>query len=112
MNVVSCETVGVGCVKYLIIMELEKPYEENMKKAFEVEKKRREKGINMNDYTIFPEHAFLSEWKWFMIVDVDPLFIAQWEVDYMTLMKYQVIPIIESSKWYEFMGERWSHIMN
>ena len=99
-------------MKYLIVMELEKPYEENMRKAFEVEKERRRKGISLDDAIVFPEHAFLSEWKWFMIVETDdPMRIAKWEADNMTLIKYEVIPIIESGKWYEAMKDRWGHLV-
>lgn len=99
-------------MRYLIIYELEKPYEENMKKAFEIEKERRKKGISLEDIMIFPMHGFLSEWKAFMIVETDDeTRIAKWEADHMTVVKYEVIPIIESSKWYELMKDRWSHVM-
>jgi hypothetical protein len=99
-------------LKYLIIQELEKPYEENMKKVFEIEKERKRKGISLEDAIIFPNHAFLTEWKWFMIVETDdPMRIAKWEVDHMTVKKFNVIPIIESSNIYELMKDRWSHVM-
>ena len=99
-------------MKYLIIQELEKPYEENMRKAFEIEKDRRQKGISLEDAIIFPNHQFLTEWKWFMIVETDdPMRIAKWEADHMGVKKYKVIPIIEDKKWYELMKDRWSHVM-
>jgi hypothetical protein len=80
-----------------------------MRKAFEIEKERRKKGISLDDAIIFPEHAFLSQWKWFMIVETDdPTRIA----NNLTLIKYEVIPIIESTRWFEFMKDRWSHLMN
>lgn len=94
-------------MKYLIIQELEKPYEENAKKAFEIEKERKRKGISLEDITIFPAHAFLTEWKWFMIVETDdPMRIAKWEVDHQGVKKYQVIPIIESSRMMELWKDK------
>ena len=99
-------------MKYLIIQEMEKPYEENMKKAFEVEKERKQKGISLEDIMIFPHHAFLTEWKWFCIVETDdPLRIAKWEVDHMGVKKYQVIPIIESNTINELGKDKCSKLM-
>ncbi|UCE35918.1 MAG: hypothetical protein JSW00_10150, partial [Thermoplasmata archaeon] len=97
---VESDLEGVKCLKYLIMMELEKPYEENMRKVFEIEKERRSKGISLGDVTVFPEHQFLSEEnKRFMIVETDDLErIVKWEVDYLTVLKFKVIPIIESKK--------------
>jgi hypothetical protein len=81
---------------------MEQPYEENMKKAFEIEKERKRKGISLEDIIIFPHHMFLTEWKWFTIVETDdPMRIAKWEVDHIGVKKWEVIPIIESSKMFE-----------
>jgi len=95
------------------MMELEKPYEENMRKVFEIENERRSKGISLGDVTVFPEHQFLSEEnKRFMIVETDDLErIVKWEVDYLTVLKFKVIPIIESKKINELIKDRWSHVM-
>ena len=99
-------------MRYLISWELEKPYEENMKKLSEVESERKKKGISLDDILIFPIHFFLSEFKAFMIVETDDeTRIAKWEADHMTLAKYKVIPIYESSKMYEAMKDRWSRVM-
>ena len=99
-------------MKYLIIQETEQPYEENMKKALEIEKERRQKGTSLSDAIIFPTHAFLSEWKWFFIVETDdPMRIAQWEIDHLTVKKYKVIPIIDSSEWFELWKDRWGHLL-
>ena len=99
-------------MKYLIMMELREPIEENMRKVFEIENERNSKGIDLSDVTIFPEHQFLSENKRFMIVETDdPTRIAKWEVDYLTVLKYKVIPIIESKKINELARNRWSHIL-
>jgi hypothetical protein len=91
------------------MMELEKPYEENIRKAFEIENERRTKGIAfVGDATVFPEHQFLSEGtKRFMIVETDdPMRIVKWEVDYLTVLKTKVIPIIESKKINELVKDR------
>ena len=99
-------------LKYLIMMELREPIEENMRKVFEIDNERRSKGIAFGDETVFPEHQFLSENKRFMIVETDdPTRIAKWEVDYVTVLKYKVIPIIESKKINELAKDRWSHIL-
>ena len=99
-------------MKYLIIQEMEQPYEENMRRAFEIEAERREKGISLEDAFIFPEHAFLSEWKWFVIVETDdPLRITKWYVDYAGVKKFKIIPIIESSKIDELGKDRWKKLM-
>jgi hypothetical protein len=104
--------VEVLSLKYLIIQEMEQPYEENMRRAFEIEAERREKGISIDDIIIFPHHAFLTEWKWFTIVETDdPLRIAKWEVDHAEVKKYKVIPIIESIKMYELGKDRWKKLM-
>jgi len=95
-----------------MMYELEKPYEENMKKVFEIEKERKQKGKSLDDVTIFPEHVFLSESKLFMIVETDdPMRIAQWEADYLTVIKYKVIPIIKRSEMFKLMKDRWSHVI-
>ena len=99
-------------MRYLLIHELEKNCEENMKKLYEIENERKKKGTSLDDIIIFPIHFFLSEFKAFFIVETDDeTKIAKWEADYMTKAKYECIPIIESSKMYEAMKERWSHIM-
>ena len=42
-----------------------------------------------------------------MIVETDdPMRIAKWELDYMTVLKYKVIPIIESRKINELYIDR------
>jgi hypothetical protein len=94
-------------------MELEKPYEENMRKVFEIDKERRTKGIDLGDMNVFPEHQFLSEEnKRFMIVETDDFErIVKWEVDYLTVLRFKVIPIIESKKINELIKDRWSHVM-
>jgi len=94
-------------LKYLIIFEPREPIEDNVRKSFEIEKKRTSKGIVFGDEQVFPEHQFLSENKRFMIVETDdPMRIAKWEVDYMTVLKYKVIPIIESRKVNELFRDR------
>ena len=94
-------------MKYLIMFEPREPIDENVRKAFEIGNERASKGITFGDEQIFPEHQFLSENKRFMIVETDdPMRIAKWEVDYMTVLKYKVIPIIESRKINELFRER------
>ena len=95
-------------MKYLMMYELEKPYEENMRKVFEIENERNSKGIGLSDVNIFPEHVFLSEEnKWFMIVETDDLErIVKWEVDYLGVLKFKVIPIIKSKKIKELIKDR------
>jgi hypothetical protein len=107
-NLVESDLEEVKYLKYLIMFELREPIEENVRKVFEIEKERRSKGITfLDDATVFPEHQFLSEEKRFMIVETDdPMRIAKWEVDYMTVLKYKVIPIIESTKINELWKDR------
>jgi hypothetical protein len=94
-------------LKYLIMFEPREPIEENVRKAFEIDNERTSKGIDLVDVSIFPEHQFLSENMRFMIVETDdPMRIAKWEVDYMTVLKYKVIPIIESRKINELYIDR------
>ena len=112
IKVLLCLLVGsdleeVKCLKYLIMFEPREPIEENVRKGFEIENERRSKGITFGDETVFPEHQFLSENKRFMIVETDdPMRIAKWEVDYMGVLKYKVIPIIESRKMNELYIDR------
>jgi hypothetical protein len=88
------------------MFEPREPIEENIRKAFEIDNERRSKGIAFDEY-VFPEHQFLSENMRFMIVETDdPMRIAKWEVDYMTVLKYKVIPIIESWKINELFRDR------
>lgn len=91
-------------MKYLIVYEFKEPVVENLKKGFEIERKRTEKGETLSDIMIFPIHGFLSEFKAMMIVETDdPLRIAKWEIDYMPVYKYKVIPILERSDWQDLM---------
>jgi hypothetical protein len=97
-------------LKYLIMMELREPFEENVRKVFEIDNERTSKGIAFGDAMVFPEHSFLSEENMrFMIVETDDLEkIVKWEVDYLPVLKFKVIPIIESKKMNELIKDRWS----
>jgi hypothetical protein len=92
-------------VKYLLIGELRKPYEENRKKMFEIEKKRAEKGELLGDAMIFPEHVLLSKANSiFMVLDCAEAILAKWIVAYQDITEFKVYPIMARSEIEKYMS--------
>ena len=83
-------------MKYVIFMEPKEPYEENMKKWLEIEKKRQEKGETWSaQKESLAQYYLLSEQKGFMIVDTDDVSkVWKWAAAYGPVMKYKISPIV------------------
>lgn len=87
-------------MKYLFIYSAREPVAENTQRAYDVEKKRIEKGENWGDDTIFPIHHFLTEYKAFFVVDTeDDVKVAKWVEDYSPHLDVKVVPIIERARY-------------
>lgn len=92
-------------MKYLLIGELRKPYEENRKKVNEIEKKRTEKG-EVLDAIIFPIHALLSKANtYFMVVDCEEEKLAKWIAAYQDVTDFKIHPIMARSEFEKFMSQ-------
>ena len=85
-------------MKYMVFGEYKEPIEDNMKKMYEVEKRRIEKGTAFSDY-VFPMHTCVTQLKSFFVVDVDESEIMRWVSDYGPLVNAEIYPIVERSTW-------------
>ena len=86
-------------MKYLMLGELRKPYEENRKKMYEIEKKRTEKGEVLGDAIIFPQHVLLSKTNAsFMVVDCTEEKLAKWIAAYQDVADFKIHPIMARSE--------------
>lgn len=83
-------------MKYVIFMEPKEPYEENMKKVLEIEKKRQEKGETWSQQKeSLVEYRLLSEPKGFTIVDTNDVSkVWKWAAAYAPFIKYKISPIV------------------
>ena len=90
-------------MKYLMIGELRKPYEENRKKMYEIEEKRTEKGEVLGDAIIFPQHLLLSkENASFRGVDCEEEKLAKWIAAYQDVADFKIHPIMARSEFEKF----------
>ena len=82
-------------MKYLMTFSVKEPSEKNLKKAMEIQSKRREKGEAFGDDIIFPIHQYITKSKSFMVIETDaPLKLSKWVADYISVFDYEIIPII------------------
>ena len=88
-------------MKYVIFMEPKEPYEENMKKWIEIEKKRQEKGETFSQQEeSLAQYRLLSEPKGFMIVDTDDVSkVWKWAAAYGPVVKYKISPIVTRAEY-------------
>jgi len=82
-------------------MEPKEPYEENMKKWIEIEKKRQEKGETFSQQEeSLVQYRLLSEPKGFMIVDTDDVSkVWKWAAAYGPVVKYKISPIVTRAEY-------------
>jgi hypothetical protein len=75
------------------------PLEENMKKMFEIEDKRIEKGENWGDEQVTTIYNIVTTGKSFMIVETDdPIKLAKYRSDYSGVLEIEIHMIQEFSK--------------
>ena len=99
------ERRGSEEMKHLLMGELRKPYEENRKKMYEIEKKRTEKGEAFGDAIIFPQHALLSKaYSSFMVVDCSEETLAKWIAAYQGVADFKIHPIMARSEFEKYMS--------
>ena len=93
-------------MKYVLYSELKEPYEENMKKMYEIEKGRQAKGetFSQGDEYI-DQYMFLEGNKGFLMVDTDDVSkIIKWTQAYSLVAKnIKIIPVLNRKEWEETM---------
>lgn len=90
-------------MKYLMVMKIKDPYEENFEKANAIENERRIKGeaFDPSEKLVFPTHFFVTKPGMFCVVDADDSDISKWVAAYAPVAKFEITPLIERSKWEE-----------
>ena len=90
-------------MKYVIFMEIKEPVEENLKRMFEIEGEREKKGETFGaQKELIANYYLLSEYKAFMIVDVEDVSrIAKWVAAYSPVMQYKISPIMTREEYEE-----------
>ena len=72
-------------------MSLLEPYDENVKKMFQIEKKRVEKGENWGKDTLFPIHNIITNGTSFMVVEAnDTMKLAKYRQDYNGVLEIEI----------------------
>lgn len=90
---------GVTKMKYLVYMSLMEPYDVNMRKMFQIEKRRTDKGENWGKEQVFPIHSITTTGKSFMVVETDdPQKLAKYRHDYGGVLEIEIHMIQEFSK--------------
>jgi hypothetical protein len=78
-------------MKYLVYMSLLEPYHENVKKMFQIEKKRVDKGENWGKEQLFPIHNILTTGSSFMVVETDDAMkLAKYRQDYSGVLEIEI----------------------
>jgi hypothetical protein len=78
-------------MKYLVYMSLIEPYDENIKKMFQIEKRRVEKGENWGKEQLFPIHNILTTGSSFMVVEThDAVKLAKYRQDYIGVLEIEI----------------------
>ena len=88
-------------MKYMIIHEMNEPWEENYEKVLTVEKDRSKKGVGFSTKNMITP-MFISiamPNKTFWVVDCEPEDIIRWSKDYQLLMKSKIIPVMTREEW-------------
>jgi hypothetical protein len=86
-------------MKYLMFMSLKEPWEETIKKMFEIEKKRIKNGENWGEEQILPIYNIITTGKSFMVVETDdPVKLAKYRNDYGGVLNIEIHMIQEFSK--------------
>jgi len=78
-------------LKYLMYMSLMEPCDENIKRMFQIEKKRVEKGENWGKEQLFPIHNILTTGSSFMVVETDDAMkLAKYRQDYYGVLEIEI----------------------
>ena len=86
-------------MKYLVYMSLMEPYEENVKKMIQIEKRRIDKGESWDKEMIFPIHSIQTTGNSFMILNTDDsLKLAKYRHDYGGVLDVEIHTIEEFNK--------------
>lgn len=81
----------------MIFNELKEPFDENWSKILKIEKER---GKRKKKWDTVAQYMQLSEPKGFLIVETDdPALIAKYQMDYGSVLKMKISPIITRSEW-------------
>ena len=80
-------------------MSLQEPYEKNVDKMFEIEKKRTEKNENWGKKQVTPIYNIITTGSSFMVVETeDPVKLAKYRQDYAGVLDIEIHAIQEFSK--------------
>lgn len=90
-------------MKYMIIHEINEPWEENYAKVLEIEKKRAKKGEGFTGKQMVTQMyiSIATPNKTFWVVDCEPEDIIKWSKAYGTVMKSKIIPVMTRAEWAE-----------
>ena len=80
-------------------MSLLEPYDENVDKMFEIEKKRTEENESWGKEHITPIYSIITTGNSFMIIETeDPVKLAKYRLDYAGVLDIEIHAIQEFSK--------------
>jgi hypothetical protein len=80
-------------------MSILEPYDENVKKMFQIEKQRIDKGESWGKEQLFPIHNIMTTGKSFMVLETDdPIKLAKYRQDYGGIFEVEIHMIQEFSK--------------
>lgn len=72
-------------------MRLLEPYDENIKKMFQIEKKRVDKGENWGKDMLFPIHSLATDGTSFMVVETeDTMKLTKYRLDYYGVLEIEI----------------------
>ena len=88
-------------MKYMIIHEMKEPREESLAKAFEIEKKRAEKGEGFSGKQMLTKmySTIAMPNKTYWVVDCEPEEIMKWSKTYEAVLNAKVIPVMARDEW-------------
>ena len=88
-------------MRYLLVMEVKEPFEENWKKAMEIMSERRQKGETWGKESLLGgNHRFLSAARKGMnVVDTSEAKIAKYIAAYESVLNIKFSPIMHSVEW-------------
>ena len=87
---------------FMIIQQMKEPWEENLAKAHEIEKKRQEKGqaFSLQNKMITTQYVSVgSSGKTFWLVDCEPELISMFEKAYASVLDIKAYPVITRAEW-------------
>ena len=89
-------------MKYLIEWWPKEPWDENLKKGYEIEAERRKKGVTIGEKeTVFPIHFTLSDQGgiWIIEDDVKMSKLSKWFKDYGSVYNVKLTPLISRAEY-------------